>query len=126
MTGELPYWLSQQIDAAETRTRELLVEAQRTSLTLRDPKLLGRYIPGWHGWPEVERTCQARLAEIAAMRAILAEHSPNTAGTRTVCSVCAEEPYYDATWYDYPCPTVRLLAAAFSAEPGYRTEWGPQ
>ncbi|MFI2663257.1 DUF6221 family protein [Micromonospora carbonacea] len=122
---ELAPWLDQQITAAETRTRELLYWAQQTILTLQDPKLLGKHIPGWHDWPKAEQMCRERLAELDAMRAVLTEHAPERVGILPVCAVCADPPAYDATWRDYPCHTVRSLAAAFSTEPGYQPEWIP-
>ncbi|MFG1846751.1 hypothetical protein [Micromonospora carbonacea] len=145
-TDELHVWLGQQITAAETRTRELLYWAQQTTLTLKDPKLLGKYIPGWHDWPAVERVCRERLAELDAQRRILELHAPRALPAAysavdkvmyrpavTQCEHCDElchsdsglacDDPVDGLW---PCPTVRTVAAAFSTEPGYRPEWSPQ
>ncbi|WP_341719960.1 DUF6221 family protein [Micromonospora sp. FIMYZ51] len=113
MTHELVPWLAEQIDAAETRTRKLLTEAQRNDLAVKDPRLLGRYIPGWHDWPDVERVCRDRLADLDAKRRIL--------GLVTDCGPSWQDGYTEA-YRD----VVRLLAAAFAGESGYRTEWGPQ
>lgn len=112
-------------DEAEATTRDLLYWAQQTILTLKDPKLLGKYIPGWHDWPKVEQMCRDRLADLDSKRAILAEHAPDTAGLRTVCAVCADPPVHEATWHDWPCLTVRLLAAPFAAHPDYQEAWKP-
>lgn len=65
--------LRAQLDTDEATTRELLYWAQQTILTLQDPKLLGKHIPGWHDWPKVERMCRVRLAELDAKRRILDE-----------------------------------------------------
>lgn len=115
MTHELTAWLTKQIDDAETRTRELLYWAQQTILTLEEPRLLGKEIPGWYHWPAVERACTERLAELAAMRQILADHAADV-------HRCDGGDF--ATGDD--CPIKRQMAAPHVAQPGYRTEWGPQ
>lgn len=153
MTDDLPAWLTVQIDAAETRTRELLYWAQQTALTLQDPKLLGKRIPGWHAWPDVERACTERLAELDAMRRVLDEHAPqwqpvewthaqNSNGEAQVCRRCQNAEHTEwnpapgdadalpdgfvAPYVVTPCQTLRVLAVAFTRGDGYRTEWGPQ
>jgi hypothetical protein len=65
------------------------------------------------------------LREVAAKRAILAEHKPyETGGTHlsgpVFCSTCGEE---DAV--EVPCGTLRHLAAVYSDHPDYRPEWKP-
>lgn len=124
----LSTWLLQQIEAAEASTRDLLYWAQQTILTLKDPKLLGKYIPGWHNWPKVERVCQERLAELAALRAVITEHRTEAG----VCDTCFSVNAIDNPWDEREidlcnnCTTIRLLAVPFAAEPGYRPEWRPQ
>lgn len=77
-------------------------------------------------WEHIARHDPARvLAEVDAKRRILDEHAPEKHPTGMRCSVCAEGPYYDATWYDAPCPTVRLIALPYAGRPGYRDEWKP-
>ncbi|PZG12957.1 hypothetical protein C1I95_24760 [Micromonospora craterilacus] len=119
MSDDLATWLTAQIDAAEARTRDLLAKTQRNDLAVKEPRLLGRYIPGWHDWPDVERVCTERLAELDAARRILDLH-PN-AGLRSApesCGSCAS--------YPGPCDTLRLLALPHAGQPGYRDEWRPQ
>lgn len=115
---ELVPWLRAVLDKEEAATRELLHWVQQTILELQDPKLLGRYIPGWGHWPEVERMCQSRLLDIDAQRRILDEHSPRRMGhfVDLRCEGCLKAD---------PCPTVRMLALPYAEHPDYRPEWRP-
>ncbi|WBB94214.1 DUF6221 family protein [Verrucosispora sp. WMMC514] len=120
MSDDLSTWLTAQIDAAEERTRKLLGSAQQAISLLQDPKLrrffLGRLVPGWHDWPDVERACTERLAELAADRRILDLHP--SAGLRSApesCGSCAS--------YPGPCDTLRRMATPYAGQPGYRSEW---
>jgi len=72
------------------------------------------------------------LREVAAKRAILAAHRahryegpyPST----PTCTVCiTERKGYQEEWDDdeWPCATLRHLAAVYSDHPGYRQEWRP-
>jgi len=88
-------------------------------------------------WGDARGTCyecgtnQNRLRrEVAAKRAILALHSfvypttyPEPSGQPT-CNVC-----HCGTWdwepCNWPCQTVRHLAAVYSGHPDYRQEWAP-
>jgi uncharacterized protein DUF6221 len=56
------------------------------------------------------------LREVAAKRAILAEHL-RVGGS---CRMCIEWPTQP-----WPCRTVRILAAVHSDHPDYRAEWKP-
>lgn len=152
MTDDLTTWLHEQITAAEASTRMLLCWAQQTTLALQDPKLLGKHIPGWHDWPEVEKMCQQRLTELEAMRGILDEHKPewrtvewphdqNGKGEAQVCRRC--ENVEHSTWNPpfgqagvlpegfitpyvlAPCRTLRLLILPFADQPGYQERWRP-
>jgi hypothetical protein len=70
------------------------------------------------------------LREIAAKRAILAEHSPHYPVTypqpsgQPTCTVC-DEGGFDPDPAAWPCPTVRHLAAVWSGHPDWRPEWSP-
>lgn len=86
--------------------------------------------------PHVARHDPARaLREVAAKRAILAEHGHyrvdhNWTGRTDLdapfgCSTCHignDGDMYDGGW----CVTVRQLAAIYSDHPGYRPEWAPE
>lgn len=73
------------------------------------------------------------LARIAADRKILALHREvgfstfTLAGQRELreryCDVCQQGDEDELT---YPCPTLRLLASAFSDRPGYQESWAVQ
>ena len=102
---DLVTWLRAQLDTTEASTRKLLYWAQQTILTLQDPKLLGKHIPGWHDWPDVERMCQERLADVDAKRRILDD--------------CEDRASVQAL------RLARLVALPFAARPGYRDEWRP-
>lgn len=116
---DLIAFLWARLDEDEARTRELLVRAQQTTLMLKDPKLLGRFIPGWHDWPDVERMCAERLAEVEAKREILDEYrlwaeddsrdydQSQTAADRTAALEVV----------------VKLLAQPYAEHPDYRPEW---
>lgn len=83
------------------------------------------------------------LADVAAKRAILAEHTPTdvidvyrqdgSPMSRQACSVCVEY-FYDEDpggnmtrnreHADYPCLTVRALALEFGDHPDHSSAWG--
>lgn len=120
MSDELSTWLTEQIDAAENRTRTLLYWAQQTILTLQDPKLLGRYIPGWHDWPKVERSCTERLAELATTRRLIAEYER----LHTFRDPLRTGPWWDGC-REAVAYAMRARAEAYADQPGYRKEWRP-
>lgn len=133
---DLMTWLLVQLDEDEARTRKMLAYAQQTVLTLQDPRHLGKFIPGWHDWPDVERMCTERLAEIDAKRRILDLHAPVATGPTwqpgpPQCEHCAGLCHsWSGTGCEgpdapYPCPTVRLLAVPMAGRDGYRSEWRP-
>lgn len=70
------------------------------------------------------------LAEAAAKRAILAEHSPHYPTTypkpsgQPACGVC-DEGTWDTEAVRWPCPTVRHVAAVYGGRPGYDPAWAP-
>lgn len=73
------------------------------------------------------------LREVTAKRAILAEHAITdwTAYGDHMCTRChrerddAREDEDQCTWLEWPCPTIRAIATAWSDHPGYRAEWAP-
>lgn len=60
------------------------------------------------------------LAECAAKRAIAEVHESYFAKQQT-CSTCRD--LFDDDAEDYPCMTIRALAAVYSDHPDYRQEW---
>lgn len=130
--ADLASFLSDRYAEAEAAARDLLRTAQDVRLALKEPHLLGREIPGWHSWPDVEAMCNSRLADIALKRAILAEHKLVPAGYQGEgilpgeygCSTC--DVHEDGTDPNGVCKTVRLIAAIWSGHPDYQQEWAPQ
>ncbi len=120
---DLLAFLAARLDESGQRMRRLLAEVQHADLACKDPKLLGRVIPGWSLWPEVEQALVERLAEVAAKRAVLdayaeAEHLQRVGWDN-------DEP----SKYEYMAreealeKVVRLLAQPYAGRPGWREEW---
>jgi len=64
------------------------------------------------------------LREVTALRAILAEHEVQHPGEDfQYCRVCQDRSAHQAA--AAPCHTLRLLAEAYAAEPGYQESWRP-
>lgn len=116
MSDDLIAFIKARLDEDEAGTRELLDAAQYAKLAVREPRLLGREIPGWHSWPSVVAMCEQKLREIAAQRAILALHVPLDDCEPQQCVICLEY---------VPCRTLRHHAAVWSDHPGYSPEWKP-
>lgn len=72
---------------------------------------------------------EAVLADVAAKRAILAEHLPEWGYAicgPIVCGSCIDSISDVAEYLPYPCPTVRALASAWNWHPDYQPEWAPE
>lgn len=70
---------------------------------------------------------ERKLAEIAAKRAILAEHQPVVAEGVTVCITCGPDEnsafqvrHNNRGW---PCRTTTAIAQSYRGRPGWREEW---
>ena len=102
---DLIAFLNARLDEREDHARRLLCIAQETSLALKDPALLGRYIPGWYSWGDIETLCAATLREVEAKRMILARYTaaPDWTGGEDV----------------------KILATVHGNHPGYQEEWKP-
>jgi hypothetical protein len=122
MTG-LTVWLHAQLDAEEADTRNLLRHAQDAHLAIQEPRLLGRIIPGWHSWPDVERLCQRHLDGIDADRRIIALHT----GAHECTTYDHNGEVGNCTWVvdSDDCSTARLLALPLAHRPGYQDTWKP-
>ncbi|MER7331692.1 MULTISPECIES: DUF6221 family protein [unclassified Micromonospora] len=130
MPDNLTTWLHEQITAAEASTRTLLYWAQQTVLTLKEPRLLGKEIPGWHDWPNVEKMCQQRLAELDAKRRILAalDLTPCPCARSQRCVIhdsSAGPPEFAVERYVDPVTEMILSAMAlpYDDKPGYQERW---
>lgn len=137
MTENQAAFLGERYAEAEAAARDLLRTAQNVRLALKEPHMLGRVVPGWYSWHDVEAMCDSRLADIALKRAILNEHEPIDSVYGLCCVVCVD--WRDAPLADggetefgiaiprrWPCPPVRRLGDEFGAHPGYKAEeWAP-
>jgi hypothetical protein len=63
------------------------------------------------------------LREVAAKRAILAEHEPEPWGDPHPELLRCAQGHGDEYWTTWPCTEVRALTAVWSDCPGYRQEW---
>lgn len=62
------------------------------------------------------------LAECAAKRAIVEEHGNSESLIHSpLCRTCHDYNDHDAV--DWPCPTIKALAAVYASHPDYRQEW---
>ena len=135
---DLLTWLRAHLDKDERVARMLLAESQQVRLTLEEPRNLGRYMPGWTLWPDVEQMAHDRLAEVEAKRRILDAHPFEHGIVGGVCGTCHGEGRIEVLWDGdnettervdtemvWPCPTVRLLALSLAARTGYKEEWRP-
>ena len=91
-------------DEAEARKR--MHHAQQNDLTVRDPKHLGQFMPGWWEWREIEAFAARVLAECEAKRSLIDWH------------------------HRIPLPyerdhMLRRMSIAYADHPDYRQEWKP-
>ncbi len=115
MDTDLVTWMGEQFDVDEKSAQWLMRFAQDTQLTFEDHrKWLGREVPGWHSWPDVEALCGRTLAEITAKRAILAD-----------CEYYIVNDEVAVT-DGLAGRVVSLLAQLFAGRPGWREEWATQ
>lgn len=71
------------------------------------------------------------LAECAAKRVVIEAHppyyaDPNYDRSDVLCGTCGLEPEeecYPPGAVEYPCPTLKALAAVYKDHPDYRQEW---
>jgi hypothetical protein len=130
-----------------TFLRACLDDDERIARAALDPKHLGEWVwrkdsrttvqtddgapieptaPSIERGPHIARWHPARvLAEVEAKRAILGIHDPgDTTQTRRWCAYCVEpgKPEFMARM---PCQHLRLLATAYTGQPGFREEWRP-
>ena len=121
-TAAMVAFLEAMLDDEEAAAQKLLRGAQDAQLQLEEPRLLGKHIPGWYRWPDVETMAARVLREIAAKRKIL-ERYERAAVTPPSVAVF--------TWghndgYRQAClDAVRDLTAVYGGEPGYSPAWAP-
>ena len=88
--------------------RDLVIDAGEGGRLVTLPETMDEHVCRWD---------PARvLAECAAKRAIVEEHGPVGVDCRS-CGVADEHGV------DYPCPTLRILAAVYAEHPDYQEVW---
>lgn len=107
---ELAGFLLPAIAEDEAAAAKLGQRAQQTRETLKEVRFLGRELPGWHDWPEVEATAARVLAKCAADRRMVLELSSWAATGSFSLTLCAYRG-------------LRCLALSYADRPGYRAEW---
>lgn len=109
MTDDLVTWLRAQLDEDQWFAEELSRGGNGGHITWAISR--GRGV-----WMCTDY--RRMLAEVEAKRRILDEH--DTVGWKIGDRV------HDCQWVNgWPCPTVRLLALPYAANPGFREEWAP-
>lgn len=121
-TDDLVVWLRAQLDDEEAAAEQLRQQAREVRQELKEPRLLGKPMPGWGLWPDVERMAAGVLADVAAKRVVLdayeharivyRDHYRLGVGTARECAKV-----------DALGEVVRLLAGPYAGRPGYREEW---
>lgn len=122
-SADLASWLLEQIAEDERMARQLERRAQEYALHIQDPTLLGRVIPGWYDWPDVEAMAHRVLAECEAKRRIVEAHPTIVRDDEIGCLTCHSEAGY--TYMPGYCDTLKAIALPFADRPGYREEWRP-
>jgi plasmid maintenance system antidote protein VapI len=135
LSGELEYrarFIGERLGEHQTRLTALLETARWAIEALKNPRFLGREIPGWGSWPDVEAMCKQALQAAAVKRTIVAactraaEADPDSpAGVLALAvldSMCTEWEHPDKPFVpDWTIsPGVLLVAEAVKAR-----EWTP-
>jgi Family of unknown function (DUF6221) len=115
-------FVTARLDEGEAQAAKLLEIAREAVEMLKDPRFLGREVPGWHWWPDVETMSSRALRDVAAKRAILSDYLD-----------CARA-HRDGNGYpevmraarDAHLRDLMHVAAARSDHPDYRQEWTPR
>lgn len=61
------------------------------------------------------------LAECAAKRALSSLHSPGDYRGQLTCNECGD--WWDGSPVDYPCQTIKIVAAVYADHADYDPEW---
>jgi hypothetical protein len=122
VTADLAVWLLADdgpIAEDERRARELLRVAQQMLRDLADyVRSLGRVVPGWDSWPDVEHLCQDMLAECAAKRAII-EQCVSAIETHNDGSLA----FGPSGLMTLPATVIHEVGQVYVGHSGWRGEW---
>lgn len=113
------------LDEDEAQAAKLLEISREAIEMLKDPRFLGREVPGWHSWPDVEAMSSRALREVAAKWRIVRDFETSVWACRNVTG--AE---LDGRGYASMCGGRDGLRAACAAvtfawkdHPDYRQGW---
>lgn len=112
------------IEARRDAAMRIMRIAQDNHLMVQEPRLLGRTVPGWHDWPDVEamaasveRGCLADLRRL--------ERHDEHEGRCTECMEWCDCDRYTTVEQcpcrgntPWPCPEIRDLADAYGIAEG--------
>jgi len=94
------------VEAEKTQARTLLRYAQENDLMVRDPKHLGRFMPGWHQWPDIIRSMELLIRHCDADLRRLERHRPVVESEAAgLCKVAWHE--------NWPCSDFRDIGTAY-------------
>ena len=83
----------------EASARRLLRYAQENELACKEPQMLGKRLPGWHEWPDVQAMCGRALAECEVKRRLVNEFKSWSPWTLSVLALPhADHPDYQLAW----------------------------
>lgn len=130
--SEIADFLTAQYDRIEKRARAASSGPWRVGDVVAEPSIADVYGPDGRVTSAREEPCCSVedaehmafhdptyvLADIKSKRRIIEEHAMST-----IYAYINEGPECTADDEKYPCLTLRLLAAPFSGEPGYKPEW---
>lgn len=110
--GALVAFLRVRLDEKQEKAQGLLRRARQHQIDCRDPAVLGRPVPGWGDWPEVQRLAAHVLREVEAHRRIVDEYADSVAGGFRFTAAALEF-------------AVQCLALPHDQHPDWREEWRP-
>lgn len=98
------------VDARRKSAVKLQRYAQENHLAIQEPRLLGRHIPGWHEWPEVEQLAADMVLMCDWADGVLSRHVDEYEDGCVGCGFDSQEERR----YSWPdCPEILAVAAAF-------------
>lgn len=107
-------FIAARLDDKERSASGLLETARRVQREIDQPGMLGRYVPGWDSWADIEAAANRMLSEVAAMRKVLAAWS--------AVILEGDEPASLTDLYDSVCG----LSAIWREHPDFDPSWAPE
>lgn len=98
------------VDARRESATKLQRYAQDHHLAVQDPKHLGRYMPGWHDWPDYEKLAADMILMCDWAEGVLSRHVDEYGDGCVGCGFDSqEERRY--SWLD--CPEIKAMTTVF-------------